>query len=1102
MAKKKTKKPSGLSITRNGSSWTLKWKIGDSDYGAGQKMELTVNGVTSKPSISKTATQYTFSNASVNTISFKVQGCRKKSNKKTYKYSDWTSCSWKTVLPKAPTVSYESTGENRGKFKWSVPSDTTSTAIRTEVEYQTDTRSDDANNPDMKTSVSTSTGTSGEPTYTEDTSAIADGPLVRWFRIRAVGPAGPSKWVYAHHAYGTPDGPELIEASAETISASVSRIKAKWNVKSTTSKPIDTVTVQYAINAPTDADLSAPSGGWSDAIALEPTGTDDTMVVNIDDVIAADQCMWVRIKTEHDNYPNYSNELLAQVGRLAAPGINATPNFSTGVTSITITKNTSCGAAATAIFYRSEDDPSNDQIVAILTGDTVTTTVTVSDLVGKTTSCFGAFAFVGTYDGLTVNPVMLSDKATDEDIAIVAPASVTITEGPRDETVRINWEWTWTDALQAELAWSEHDEAWESTEEPSTYTVTERLATSWVIAGLEVGKRYFFRVRLIGEQDAEEVIGPWSNPVSYYLTSVPDNPVLTLSKSVINEGGTVTARWAYSAAGDDTEQAYAEIAIVTEDETTGDAVYTVIAHTDVSQSLELAYDWQTGTTYQLAVRITTTSGMQTAWSEVATLYVAEPVEVSVNSATMFIQYTAQECSLTSSAHVYQFEDEQIISELETTDYATVDELSINGTVLDQSNYTIDMATGVITFNPAITLPAESAITVKGLYKSNVWTETSGNVLYNSYNLRMYQPGNVSVRSRGTVATYYFQEILTATFAMYQLPTTVTVTGAGETGTTILSIVRAEDYHLDRPDERDFDGFAGETIYTYSQTGEDVITIALDDLIGHLDYGAKYTLIATVTDDYGQSATEEILFTVDWTFCASVPSVVVEMDKYARIAKITPIKGSWIAQGTCDIYRLTADKPELIVKDAEYGTTYVDPYPGFGEMCGHRVVAVSNNGDYVTAANRLAWYDADRDDYDYLDEQQMVIDVGGDQIELPYNIRLTNRWTKDFKRTSYLGGSVQGDWNPAVTRDLSAETVLIRNDDLDSALSMRDLAGFAGVAHIRTPDGSSLTADIQIQETQEYSTKKISYSMTVSAIDPGDPVGMTLEEWEAMQDELE
>ena len=51
--------------------------------------------------------------------------------------------------------------------------------------------------------------------------------------------------------------------------------------------------------------------------------------------------------------------------------------------------------------------------------------------------------------------------------------------------------------------------------------------------------------------------------------------------------------------------------------------------------------------------------------------------------------------------------------------------------------------------------------------------------------------------------------------------------------------------MERPDETDFNGFEGETIYIFSQTGEAPVQINKEDLIGTLDDGASYRLIATV-----------------------------------------------------------------------------------------------------------------------------------------------------------------------------------------------------------------------------------------------------------------
>lgn len=1051
----KSKAPTGLSITRSGNTYKFSWKIGDSDYGNGQNLWYRINnGAWNKPTIAKTATSYSVSNASVKTITFQVQGNRKKYKKsgKTINpgWSAWASKTWTATIPSMKSLAYENSGANQGVFKWEANTTNDGTAICTGVETQTCYVRKTATPSDREFGSVASRGTSGSQTVTEESEAIAAGNLVRWYRARAVGNAGKSGWKYASHAYGTPTNPRLTSASA-VKSGSVSRITATWNDSYNSLKPIDTITLQYAIEVPTDATMSAPASGWEDAIEVKPNGSGDKIVVNVEDVIGVDECMWVRIKSTHDEVSAYSNEMLAQVGVLETPTINAVPNSSTGNVSITITEETSCTVANTAIFYRDKDDPSNDRIVAVFAHGTTTGTINVPAVVGKSRTCFGAYAFVGTYEDLSINPVMKSESAIDSDIVAIAPENVTVSEGPREGTVRIGWEWTWTEAHEAELAWDEYEEAWESTDEPDTYTVVDRYATSWVIADLEVGKRYYFRVRLCGLDEDVDIKGPWSQTVSYDLSSVPDRPVLTLSKGVINEGDTVTARWAFSGT-EGVEQAFAEIASVTYEN--DEPVYgDIIAHVDLGQSVDLTYDWQTNTTYNLAVRVTTTSGMQTVWSEIATLYVAEPVTIAFTCGSSMSKPGSLKITETS-AYTEYYDGE-------------VTNMGIGPTSEQQST------------------PLR--------YTSAIY-ET---LLRNGVN-------SVSIEKLNEHETIITQSAVTTvpeTFvpSLKFMPFIVTITGAGETGTTTLSIVRASDYHVYRPDDKDFDGYEGETVATYSQEGESPITITVDDLIGSLDDTAEYLMIATVIDEYGQTASMEVPFSIDWMHKADVPGVEVKVDQNHRIAKITPVAPEGYIEGdVCDIYRLTADQPELVYKGAEFGTTYVDPYPAFGDFCGHRLVTRTEDGDYATATG-IGWYDAGPEDGDYLDEQQMIIDVDGDQIELPYNITLSNKWSKDFKRTSYLGGSVTGDWNPAVTRDTTANTVLVRGDDLDKQLSMRDLAGYAGVAHIRTPDGSSLTCDIQIDEQQSYDTKKVSYTLTIQAIDPQEPVGMTLTEWEAMNE---
>ena len=216
-----------------------------------------------------------------------------------------------------------------------------------------------------------------------------------------------------------------------------------------------------------------------------------------------------------------------------------------------------------------------------------------------------------------------------------------------------------------------------------------------------------------------------------------------------------------------------------------------------------------------------------------------------------------------------------------------------------------------------------------------------------------------------------------------MPLTATITGAGAGGTTMLTIERAADYHVDRPDETTFNGFEGETIAQVTQTGEAAITVSTETLYGTLDDGAQYRLIATVKDGLGRASTVTKDFEVHWSHQAVMPQASVLM--LGTAAKITPTKPTgWASGDTCDIYRLSADKPQLIVKGAEFDTAYVDPYPAIGENGGHRIVYRTADGDYITANDEMAFLDLRETEGDRLDAVYSLVDFDGGQIQLLYD----------------------------------------------------------------------------------------------------------------------
>ena len=131
MAKTKkvtTKKPTGLTITRNGQWFTIKWKIGDKDYGDGQQMQYhlssqkkgkwtSVSGIgkktTSKSIKIENADYYPNKSTKLTKITFRIRGNRQEystgSGKKKKKYScAWSSWALKEINlyePPKPSIS-------------------------------------------------------------------------------------------------------------------------------------------------------------------------------------------------------------------------------------------------------------------------------------------------------------------------------------------------------------------------------------------------------------------------------------------------------------------------------------------------------------------------------------------------------------------------------------------------------------------------------------------------------------------------------------------------------------------------------------------------------------------------------------------------------------------------------------------------------------------------------------------------------------------------------------------------------------------------------------------------------------------------------------
>ncbi len=1066
MAKKKTvsvktKNPSGLTISRKDNDITFKWKITDTNYGAGQQLQWRVNGKKwNSVSIGKTTTAKTVSvtlsnyrptkqNSPLNSITFRVRGQRSTYTKGdvTYnpKWSDWVKKKLTLKKPRIPSASatLSDSFTNVSTFSWSVHTSNTDDRFFRDVQYQTcliknSGKKGSAYDKNFGSTVGGQSA-SGSVTKTEDSTLLAQDSYTRWYRFRSRGSKGNSKWKYVWHVYAQPFQAVVEEASLNTDGT----VYVEWTASTDSAHVINSTTVQYAIATP-DPGLECPPGAsWTDATVSRDTKGTDAARFPVDQLPGLDECLWVRVNTTHDRNDTFGIPYLVDngIGYLTDPsGLSVSTDDATHKAVVTATNNSAVTDSFLAITYRTESNPEDDLLVGIIPYGSSSVTVQCPNWDDVGNFAFGVQAIVGTYEDRTVDygnyeiePLMTSQNIIwDGGTVPVAPSNVSAQATEYSGIVRVGWDWDWKDADIAVLSWSEEPTAWESTAEPSTFEINNSHAAQWYISGLETGMTWYIRVKLVKTNGDVRTEGPWSEMVALDLSSAPVVPVLELSSAVMTVDGDVTASWAYSST-DGTDQAYAEITTV---EVNGDGVWPGI--------------------YALSEDVTV-DGDKDYFSESDGIYTLETPGGSEDP---------------SALGWYEVVP-NIIAHTETAQHITLNAEELGWSAGDEYN----LAVRVVSASGRM---------------SDSWSDPVG--------VTVAEPITATIASSSLVYETYIDtaDMSRDIYVLKAMPLTVTITGAGTGGTTTLAIERAASYYMERPDGTDYNGYEGETIALESQIGEDQITIELDNLIGRLDDGAAYRLVATVNDDVGQSDETTLDFEVHWTHQALIPTATATIDTAQYIAEITPIApGGTDPTDVFDIYRLSADKPQLVVENGTWGTTYVDPYPTIGEYGGHRVVFKTANGDYITATEHPAWVDLDETDGDILDLRYSVIDFDGNRLECDFNQSISNSFSKDFKETQYLGGSVQGDWNPAISRSSTVNTVFINTYDPDAIRTLRALASYPGICHVRTKDGSSYAADVQVGDEVSYDKagKVVSASLTITRVDPEGYDGMSLADWE-------
>ena len=863
---------------------------------------------------------------------------------------------------------------------------------------------------------------------------VGKGTVTQFFRVRTYGPQGfSSKWATSWHVFGV--GNEAKDTAVEAIYDATGQIvTVSWSLDTSLYfNPSDSVVVRYTNSVPivtrteqeqTGESLTAvkfslscptsPAPSWTDRSPITDTSGLDRLTFTLDSSPGNDEVLFVQVNNKHDTDDTTRyGEIVAlkngdSYGRLNSPTLRSSdydPN--TRLVTIEIDHGTSIENSYTAVYAKQgSGDPT---VIGIIPFDTSRKTIALpTDISGESIK-FGIRNLIANYvydeDMSSGQPafygiqeIYMASSMVWAGGEIPNPPTVTLTNA-EPGTILVEWDWPWTTAQSAELSWSTDKYAWESTNGPNTYVISNNHAARWRISGLDYA-RYYVRVRLIKSGDNYETYGLYSDSDTYIdvTADVPPTPTLTILPGVIAPGGEINCYWEYAAEDGSTQlqasiyQAHIDSSgVVTYDDTP-----LVVANTGQHLTLDTnQLGWTPDASpYYLSIETISSFGTKSERSELASVQIVDPLEVS-----------------------FEFGD------------------GFSSTVEED-------------------------------------------------------------------ITYHW---------LNRFPFTVNVTGSDYNGTTSFYIRRTTSYLIDRPDGDTTQGFENEAVFIADIEGEHTLTVNANDprIIGALDDGVRYDMVVVAKDQFGQTASTSISFTVDWDHKALIPSADISIDYGNFAAILTPIVkiednddveigdlATYIESDLCDIYRLTADEPELVFEGATFNSSYVDPYPVIGQNGGYRFVYRTKYNDFKTEEGVPAWTDYGWSDGAALNIFDTIIDFDGYQVHLPFNLDISHKWEKDFVETKYLGGAVQGDWNPAISHTLSINTDVAVEYYSETAMLMRLLATYPGVCHVRTPDGSSFAANIDVSEDRgdKMIRQLAKFSLEITKVDQEDVDGMTYEEW--------
>lgn len=235
-----------------------------------------------------------------------------------------------------------------------------------------------------------------------------------------------------------------------------------------------------------------------------------------------------------------------------------------------------------------------------------------------------------------------------------------------------------------------------------------------------------------------------------------------------------------------------------------------------------------------------------------------------------------------------------------------------------------------------------------------------------------------------------------------------------------------------------------------------------ELPSGLDFreGARYQAAASSTDPASGLSSEQATatFGVEWAHQAACPpedGTAITADPEALTATIVPAAPEGAAAtDVCDVYRVTPDGAEMVASGLHFGDMVVDRFAPYAQLPGAELA--------YRLCTRTADGDVDHADFPYeLEHAALRIDWDGESVELPYDVKKEDGWSKGFELSERWDGGRAGSWDGGATRKSSLSTDVVKVESWETSRLLRALARHAGPCFVRAPDGTAFEADVEV-----------------------------------------